>query len=137
MIIKKTSDKISLKIGELVFKISPLTQLQKTEVNEYLVSGNLKETMKGTTLLLSYALKDIDGVTNDDGTKYVLDKNSEGNLEDHIVDDILNTPFAGEITMVAYNLLNGVPEEFIDPETGKKLEGVDFVKSGEVKPRKK
>lgn len=137
MIIKKTSDKISLKVGELVVKISPLTQLQKTEVNQLLMSGNLDQTMKGTALAIAYALKDIDGINNEDGTKYVLEKDDQGKLNDNIVDDLLNAPFAGEITLVAFNLLNGVPEEFIDPETGEKLKNVDIIKSEGKKPAKK
>lgn len=130
MIIRKTSDKISLKMGELVVKISPLSQIQKAEINILLTSGDLKKTMEGSALALKYALKDIEGITNEDGTKYVLDKDQDGNLKDDILDDIMNAPFSEKLIMVAFNLLNGIPSEFIDPETGTKLEGVDFVSEG-------
>ena len=130
MIIRKTSDKISLKIGELVVKISPLTQLQKAEVNNLLASGDLKKTMQGTSLALKYSLKDIEGITNEDGTKYVLEKDENDNLKDSIIDDMLNAPFSDKIVLIAYNLLNGIPTEFVDPETGEKIKGVDFVGEG-------
>jgi len=129
MIIRKTSDIISLQIGELVAKISPLSQIHKAEINELLSSGDLKKTMQGTSLAIKYSLKDIDGIKNADGTKYVLDKDKDGNLESNIIDDLMNAPFSSELVLVAFNLLNGIPTEFIDPETGEKIKGVDYVKS--------
>ncbi len=128
MIIRKTSDIIRLKIGELTVKVSPLSRIQKAEVQALISRGTIEDALAGTSLALKYAVKDVEGLQLEDGSKYELAKDEAGNLDDETLDDLMNAEFGEKITYVALNLLSNVPSEFTNPNTGEKLKGVKVIK---------
>jgi len=48
-------------------------------------------------------------------------------VTDDCIDDLMNIDVSYEISLACINLLTGVPELFVDPATGNKLEGVEII----------
>ncbi len=123
--IYKTTDKIPVKIDSLTFKISPLSFDQKSEIQAELITGNPMSIIKAAKLAIKYAVKDVDGIVDNAGDKYLLEFDNDC-LSESCVDDILNIDQNDKLSFVCTSLLNGIPKEFIDPQTGEKLEGVSI-----------
>lgn len=83
--------------------------------------------MDAAVLALKSSIKDVEGLEDMSGSDYELDF-VENELSDHCIDDLLNIAQGTTLNLVAIELLNGVPDEFTDPNTGQKLAGVEFVK---------
>lgn len=133
MRIHKTSDKISIKIDDITIKISPLTQLQKSELQGHMVkavNGDMNEAMKSVQKSMKFAIKDIDGVEyeNDEGEiePYKLEL-EDGMLTDECVDDLLNLPISNKLSSICSTLLGGVPDKILDAN-GKEIEGIKILK---------
>lgn len=128
--IYRRSDRITLKIGELVVQIAPLSIHQKTEIQNLMLQGRLAKDVKllteGTIKSVKYAVKSVKGLEGVDGKPYELGFDSEGNLTDDSIDDLLNIEDSQPLALACMNLLRGIPTEFTD-EQGRKLEGVEFV----------
>ena len=79
---------------------------------------------------LKCAIKGVEGLTLSDGKDYSLEFDDNKELTDECLDDLLNLEVAGELTTISVSLLNGVPKEFVNPNTGEKLDGVEYVDKG-------
>ena len=118
------SDRIPVKIHDMTVKISPLSYDVKSACQSLIMNGN---HMEAAVYALKNSIKEIDGLENEDGSKYQL-QFSEGQISQDSIDEILNVPGSDEMQLVAISLLQGIPKEFVDPGTGKKLTGVEFLK---------
>jgi hypothetical protein len=127
-IVYRTSDRLRVKVGELVVVIGPLNRYQKAKVQSLIVEDKMydsaAEALKGS-------IKGIEGLETVDGGQYQLQFDDNKELTDECLDDLLNLDVAGELTVMAVSLLNGIPKEFTNPATGKKLKGVEYVEEGE------
>lgn len=132
--IYRLSDRIKLKIDDLIVIISPLSIHQKASVEEVASSAGL---IKGTIEAIRYSVKDISGLKDSEGNDYELQYDENGNLSDESLNDLFNIEQSFKLSAVALNLVNSVPEVFSDPNTGKPLQGVEFIQSEEKAPRKK
>lgn len=131
-VVYKLTDTRDLKIDNIVVTIRPLDYKTKSDMQALIMSGKYLDS---AILGLKHGVKDIKGLKNPDGTDYELSK-SEDAIEESSINDILNIPEASKLNVVALALINGMPQkEFVDPETGKSLSGVSFVK--EKSTRKK
>lgn len=131
MKIYKPSDRIAIKIDDVTVKVSPLTYEQKSEVQEYMLgaaNGDFKAGMDGAKLAIKYAIKGIKGVTLADGSKYELEMDNDV-LSEECVGDLINSEINSKLTIICCGLLTGVNKNFVDPNTGKKLEGVSIAKN--------
>lgn len=130
--ILKISDRIPVHIGDILFKISPLTYLQKMEIQDHMVDasgGNLKAAMAGAHKALKYAIKGVEGIEDYSGKSYELSFGEDKYLTDECVDDLLNLDQSDTLITVCAALLNGLPKkEMLHPKTGKPLEGVSIGK---------
>lgn len=135
MKIRKTTEKIPVQIGELKFKISPLTFEQKCDIQNVLMAGTTISILKASKLAIKYAIKDIEGLENSDGTKYEV-KFDEIGLCDEAVDDLANTEISDSLNYMCISLLNGLPKRFEHPVTKEPLKGVSFIET-EVAEEKK
>lgn len=125
--IYKTTDKIPVKIDSLVFKISPLSFEQKSEIQAMLISGDPLSVVRAAKTAIKYAVKDVKGVENSDGSQYNLEM-EEGHLSESCVDDLLNIDQEDKLSLVCTSLLNGIPKDFVDPQTGKPIKGIAIQK---------
>lgn len=134
----KTSDRIPVKIGDVVVKVSPLTYQQKIDISNCTKTVGGQEIFDATRsafLAIKFCVKEVSGVVYADGSKFELEF-EDGVLKDDTVDEIMNMEINANLIMVAMNLLNGVPEKPVNPETGKPLKGVEFL-NVEVKTKVK
>ena len=127
-----TDEIIKIKIEGLTLSVSPLTYKQKDEIQSLFMNG---QALEGAVTSMRYAIKDIEGLKNSDGSKFEL-KTKAGVIDDRTVDMLLNAPFGTKMNLVCVSLLNGIPSQFLHPETGKPLEGVSFVESRKATRKK-
>ncbi|MCK5616157.1 hypothetical protein KAR91_80580 [Candidatus Pacearchaeota archaeon] len=134
-IVYRTSDRIKLKVSELVVTIGPLTKYQKEKIQSLSLNDKL---MDAAGEAIKCGIKNIEGLVLADGSDYVLSFDDNKELTDDCVDDIMNVGESGLISNICASLISGIPDEFVNPYTGKKLEGVEFIKVGgksEKKPK--
>jgi hypothetical protein len=135
--IYRTTDKIPVKIDDILIKISPLTVDHKAEIQSILLTAQLKKDVagliKGNKLAMKYAVKSMEGVEDSDGNAYKLEFDENNNLTDQCLDDLFNLEVTNKIVMVCANLLKKIPDEFTDTD-GNKLEGVEIIKVGKPSP---
>jgi len=123
-IVYRTSDRLKVKVGGLVVVISPLNRYQKAKIQSLIMEDKMYDSAAEA---LKCSIKGIEGLTLPDGSDYKVDMDDNKELSDEALDDLLNLDVAGELTTIAVSLLNGVPKEFVNPTTGKKLKGVEYV----------
>lgn len=122
--IYRMSDRIRLKIDDIEVTIGPLSIHQKASVEEVASSAGL---LKATMEAMRYAIKDIKGLKDSEGKEYELEKDDDGYLSETTLDEICNIEQSFKLSSVCLNLINAIPDEFVDPNTGQKLEGVEFI----------
>lgn len=132
--IYRTTDKITIKIDSIVFKVSPLSFEQKSIIQSSLIGGDTMAIVKAAKDAIKYAVKDISGVQNMDGSAYELEFDGEV-LSDSCVDDLLNIDQHDKLSLVCTTLLNGIPKEFSDPQTGEKIKGITIERSASRKKK--
>ena len=119
----RTTDKISVKIDDITVKISPLSYEQKSVIQSLLISGDPLSVVKAAKESIRYAVKEVSGVEDSDGSVYEL-MFDEGVLSDSCIDDLLNIDPEDKLSLVCTSLLNGIPKGFVDPQTGKPIDGI-------------
>lgn len=131
-VVHRKSDKIKVKIDDIVLTVSPLSQHQKNEIQSRLVSGNMNSVMEGAALALKCAIKGVSGIQDVEGNDYQLSF-EDNHLSDECLDDLMNLEVQDKISSVCLGLIGGIPKEFINAETGEVLPGVKIIKAGEEK----
>lgn len=121
----RTKDKISVKIDDITVKISPLTYEQKAVIQSLLISGDPLSVVKAAKESIRYAVKEVSGVEDADGNPYELEFDN-GVLSEDCIDDLLNIDPEDKLSLVCTSLLQGIPKGFIDPQTGKPIEGISI-----------
>jgi hypothetical protein len=134
MKIRKTTEKISVQVGELVFKITPLTFEQKCEIQTVLAAGTTTAILKASKLAMKFSVKEIVGLENCDGSEYQVTFDDVG-LSDEVINDLGNSEVSDRLNYMCISLLNGIPKQFENPITKQPLDGVSFV--DEASPEKK
>lgn len=133
-VVYRIKDTFDVKIGDVVFKISPLDYKVKADMQANVLAG---KPMSAAILALKHSVKSVEGLTLEDGSPYELSKDEDGSLDNDAINDLLNIPESAKLNVIAISLIHGMPQgEFVDPETGKPLDGVKFVSKG-GKSRKK
>jgi hypothetical protein len=126
----RLSDRIKIKIDDIIVTISPLSIHQKTEIQSAMWKGrtekNFEEATKGVMLSIKYAVKGISGLTDLSGQEYKLEF-QDGVLSDQSLDDVFNLGLTDKLSMVCASLIKGIPSEF-------NIEGVEFVSEGKTDP---
>lgn len=121
--IYKTSDRITIAIDDIKLVVSPLTYETKCDIQANLLTGDAMGIVKAAKLAIQHGVKDIKGVEHADGSEYEL-QFENGVLTEECIDDLLNIDQDSKLSFVCTKLLDGIPKEFIDPQTGKKMEGI-------------
>jgi len=132
--IYRLSDRIKLNVDDLEVTIGPLSIHQKACVEEVAASSSL---IKASIEAMKYAIKDIKGLSDKDGNEYELQRDENGDLSEETLNDLFNLENSYKLVAISLNLVNSIPDEFIDVNTGQPLEGVEFVIEGEKKGKKK
>jgi hypothetical protein len=130
--IYRTTDRLPVAIGNIEFKISPLSFQQRSEIQSHLQkanAGDMMEAMQGSFLALKYAVKEIKGIETFDGKKYKLlfETDGEKSLTDDCVNDLMNLECFPKISTMSVALINGVPDKA-------PMEGITLLYNGEKLP---
>ena len=133
--IYKVNDIIPLKIDGLVVNISPLSFEQKMDIQAEILKGDSQSAMQAAARAVKYSVKSVKGFENADGSEYQISL-IDNKITDECWDELQNVEQAQKLIMVCLNLLNGIPSEFVDPNTGKALDGVSILKD-KTKGKKK
>lgn len=124
-VIYRKQDRIWLKIGDFKLAVSPLSYHDKAEVRKMLTAGDFN----GAALeCIARGVKDISGIETMDGSDYKLEFDGDV-LSKDCLDDFLNLGDIEKVSTICISLLEGIPADFIDPVSGKELEGVAFIES--------
>lgn len=125
--IYRTTDIIPINIDGLLVNISPLTFEQKMDIQAEILKGSPQSAMSAAALAVKSSVKSISGVENQDGSPYEVAL-VNNKMSDECWNDLQNIEQAQKLIMVCLNLINGIPKDFSDPNTGKPLQGVSIVK---------
>ncbi len=129
--IYRRSDRVKVKIDDVIVTIAPLSLEAKVEATEYLgrgkAAGNYPLIQKGLSVLLKNSIKNIDGVEGMDGKPYTLQFENDV-LTDDCLSDLYNLELHKKLVMVCSSLIKNIPSEFTD-ENGNLIEGVEIVKT--------
>lgn len=123
MRIYKTTDRLEIKIGEISVKISPLSLIQKNEVQSMMLEGqknsDLTKLNAALILAVSYCLKEVQGLEDSNGNPYLL-QFENGKLTDLCIDDLMNMEETPSLIKVCSAFVAGIPKKF-------DIDGVEFV----------
>jgi len=133
-VVYRVSDTFDLKIGNVVFSISPLDYKVKADMQANVIAG---KPMDAAVLALKNSVKSVSGLKTPDGSDYEIDFETDGSMSEDCINDLLNIPEASKLNVIAISLIHGMPQgEFLDPETGKPMDGVKFVKKATSRKKK-
>lgn len=130
----RLTDRIKLKVDDIEVTIGPLSIHQKTEVE---AASSASGLLKAALTAMKYAIKDISGLEDADGNKYELAREEDGSLSEETLNDLFNLSSSYKLSAISLQLLNSIPDEFMDINTGKKLDGVEFIVDKDQKGKKK
>lgn len=127
--IYKRTDKINIKVDDVVVTISPLSIHVKTEAAQMMALGKQKGDYSMLTnalvLMIKHAVKDIKGLKNHDGSEYKIEL-EDNCLKDETIEDLFNIEIHTKLTMICTNLMSSIPDKFVD-NNGQEIKGVEFV----------
>lgn len=134
-IVYDLEDRIPVKIDDISFKISPLSYLQKSEIQDLAEKCTQTREMKymreAAFKAIKYAVKSVSGLNRPNGDKFELELEN-GVLSDKSTDNLLNIKVVDKLAAVCTSLVNGITGAVYD-EYGKPLEGVSFEENSEKK----
>lgn len=107
----KNSDRIKVKIFDMVVTIAPLKYEDKLEIQTILAGAEKpKEIFEGTLLAMRCAIKDIKGLELEDGSEFELE--FENNmLTESCAKELLNIEASGELMASCNAFVSGIPKE--------------------------
>lgn len=123
----KLSDKIDIKVDDLVITVQPLSFEVKTQIQANILNGDTMSMVHAAKEAIKNSVKEIRGLENADGSVYELEKDGDV-LSDNCVNDILNIDQDSKISFICTQLLQGVSDKFIDPQSGKAIPGIKLIK---------
>ena len=137
-IIYRVTDRIKVKVGDMEFKLSPLSLSQKNELQTIAFkgqqTGNQADILEAASKAIKYCVKEVSGIYDTGGNEYKMDFDDSGCLSDECVDDLLNLECGLAVMNMCAAMSRSTPEEFTNPD-GTKMEGVKRVHT--EKPTKK
>lgn len=129
-VVYRKTDVIKVKVHDIEVHLNPLTHHQKNSIQSLLVAGNVDSLMAGATMAVKCAVKDVKGLKLPDGSDYQLQFDN-GQISDECMDDLMNIKCQSELSAICIAMVNGIPDEFINPETGEVFKGVKIIRDGD------
>lgn len=110
--------------------IAPLTQEQKVKLMQYISmeGGNRVENLaKMSFECVKYCLKEVSGITFEDGSEYKLEFDADGSASDKSISELMNSEISQELLISCQSFMQGIPKQIINPNTGKKFDNVEII----------
>ncbi len=136
--IYRTSDRIPIRIGDIVITVSPLSFDQKTELQTVMMSAakDPMNAVRGARLAIKFAVKGVNGLEDMDGKPYKAETGEDGLLTDVCVDELLNMDETPKLIAACSQLIGGVPSVILDPTTREPMKGISVELPKKPKARK-
>lgn len=133
----RANSKISVKIGDAVFKLSPFTQEQKIELMQFVSmdgGSRIENLAKMSFMACKFAIKEVSGIVYEDGSEFKLEVDEKG-VTDKCLSELMNTEINQELLASCQALLQGVPKEILNPVNQKKFDNVEILSDSSI-PKK-
>lgn len=130
IVVYRSTDRVTLKILDVTFKIKPLSYQEKMDISSEIWNhdGAKKEnSITSARKIMKYAIKEVDGVSYPDGTTFELRFDENNHLTDECTEELSNMEISSELIVSLYSFVKGVPKEILNPVDGKKMENVMIV----------
>lgn len=127
------NDLIPVKIKDITVIISPMKYKDRHNLELLMrqsTDNDFDSTINAAKYALKCSIKNIIGIDGQDDKPYKLTFDDDGYLNDSCVEDLLSIPLNNELITICSSLLNGIPDAFLNPYTGKPMKGVEIVKEG-------
>lgn len=124
--ILRMNDRIEITVGDIKFKLAPLSYGHKQELLGSTRNSGGKEIFdlaKAQFLYLKYGLKEIHGIKDYNDEDYKLSFQGDY-LTDDCVSEIMNIEQTPDLLNACWQVLNGIKE--LEDENGESLEGVNI-----------
>ena len=122
MVIYKMTDRIPVKIGDLTFKLGPLSYFQKSEIQNCTTEVKGESQIDGEKvayLSLKYSIKEVKGLKDIKGNDYSLEYDDNGCLTDDSMSELLQIDESIRLTRVCLGLMKGFNKDV-------KIDGVEI-----------
>lgn len=133
------NDRIEIKIGEIVFTVSPMTRKQKAHIIAMSTSRDRGEDVanmyESTFLYIKYCVKSVKGIKDSNGDDYKLKFDEDGGLSDRSADALLNINVSSPLLSYLENFMIAIPDKPIDA-FGKVIKGIEILKPKDSKKKK-
>lgn len=127
------NDRIPIQIGPITIIVAPLSYKDKQILKALMRAAlSIDSTMDIVVQASKYAIKsgvkDIKGIVDSKDNEYKLEFEENGTyLTDACVEDLLALPANDELICICSELIHGIPDEMINPLTGKPFKGVKIL----------
>jgi hypothetical protein len=131
MLVRKTNQIVPIEIDGVTFSFRPLSMGEKTELmGELEKDKSTGALMQWTRAVVCRSLRDVRGLTNEDGSEYRPAFDGD-RLSNEAMDDMMNLPISEKIMLVGGLFIKGVPADgqLIHPQTRQPIEGIIVKKS--------
>lgn len=128
--VHRASSRISVKIGDAIFKMAPLSQDHRVHLMKFVEmdgGSRIENFAKMAFLSIKYCLKECSGLVYEDGSEFVLDFDSDGQLSDKSISELMNTEISQELMTACQSFIQGIPKEIINPNTKKKFDNIEIL----------
>ena len=117
MVIYPINYRIPVKLGTVTVWISPLSWGHKQEIlNCKKLEGGVEvdDAMKRVFLTLKYSMKSVDGLTNPDGSPYVLTLDTAGNASEDAISDLMQMDGFATLIKICATLMGEIKDLEVD-----------------------
>jgi hypothetical protein len=131
MLVRKTNQIVPIEIDGVTFSFRPLSMGEKTELmGELEKDKSTGALLQWTKAVVSRSLRDVRGLTNEDGSEYRPTFDGD-RMSTEAMDDLMNLPISEKIMLVGGLFIMGVPADgqLIHPQTNRPIDGIIVKKS--------
>lgn len=125
------NDRLKLKVGELVFHVSPMTFAQKLKIQETMMrkgGQSLEDIGLASFYTIKYSIKDVEGLEAPGGEPWKPSFEEDGSLTDQDTEALLSLQVKDSIIQSCLGFVNfGFGKELRDPGTGDVIKGVEII----------
>ena len=128
-VVYRTTDRITIKIQDVEFKIAPLPYAEKIKIKSSLArhgGANIEDISKTSIDVIRYSVKEVKGLMYADGSELKLELDESGNLTDESVNELMNIEMSENLVGSVIQLMNKITNKIVD-ENGEEIKGIKIV----------
>lgn len=127
----RTSDKVTIHVGDVQFKVSPLSFEHRTIVQSEILNAERNSDplglVRAARLAMKYAVKEQKGITYHDDSDFDMKFDGNGDLSDECLDELLLADSDDKLKLICMTMSKGFPTIPVD-DKGKPIKGITIDK---------